>query len=122
MTGEMPGWARWSTRVAVAVALASGSLLGLSGAMAASVVPKRVGAAPRYPAGLKVQLMNSSGTVLTTLATFSNLNAAGGYQQVSYGIAGYAGQKVTLKFTGTETDRGGGTTDFALDDTAINVS
>jgi subtilase family serine protease len=71
---------------------------------------------------LKVQLLNSSGTVLTTLATFSNLNAASGYQQASYSIAGYAGQKVTLKFTGAETDKGGGTTDFCLDDTAINVS
>ena len=71
---------------------------------------------------LKVQLLNSSGTVLTTLATFSNLNTASGYQQVSYSIAGYAGQKVTLKFTGTETDKGGGTTDFCIDDTAINTS
>jgi hypothetical protein len=71
---------------------------------------------------LKVQLLNSSGTVLATLATFSNLNAANGYQQVSYSIAGYAGQKVTLKLTGTETDKGGGTTDFTIDDTAINVS
>ena len=71
---------------------------------------------------LKVQLLNSGGTVLATLATFSNLNAASGYQQVSCSIAGYAGQKVTLKFTGTETDKGDGTTDFCLDDTAINVS
>ena len=63
---------------------------------------------------LKVQLLNSSGTVLTTLAAFSNLNAASGYQQASYSIAGYAGQKVTLKFTGTETDRAAG--DFTLDD------
>ena len=60
--------------------------------------------------------------MLTTLATFSNLNAASGYQQVSYSVAAYAGQKVTLKFTGTETDKGGGTTDFTLDDAAINVS
>jgi hypothetical protein len=29
---------------------------------------------------------------------------------------------VTLKFTGTETDKGFGTTDFTLDDAAINVS
>jgi Putative Ig domain len=70
---------------------------------------------------LKVQLLNSSGTILTTLATFSNLNAASGYQQVSYSLAAYAGQKVTLKFTGTQTGRGG-TTDFTIDDTAINVS
>ncbi len=71
---------------------------------------------------LKVQLFNSSDTVLATLATFSNVDAATGYQQVSYSLAGYVGQKVTLKFTGTETDKGGGTTDFCIDDTAINVS
>ncbi|MFE0329718.1 hydrolase [Streptomyces sp. NPDC058960] len=69
---------------------------------------------------LKVQLLNSSGTVLSTLATYSNLNAAGGYTQRSFNLAGYAGQTVTLKFTGTE----GSSleTSFVLDDTALNVS
>ncbi|MGW5665886.1 immune inhibitor A [Streptomyces sp. NPDC003758] len=69
---------------------------------------------------LKVQLLNSSGTVLSTLATYSNLNAAGGYTQRSFDLAGYAGQTVTLKFTGTE----GSSlqTSFVLDDTALNVS
>jgi hypothetical protein len=38
----------------------------------------------------------------TTLATFSNLNHASGYQQHSYSLSGFAGQTVTLKFTGTE--------------------
>ncbi|HLX47018.1 MAG TPA: hypothetical protein VKS82_01680, partial [Streptosporangiaceae bacterium] len=71
---------------------------------------------------LKVQLLNGSGTVLTTLATFSNLNAASGYQQHSYDVSAYAGQTVTVKFTGTETDTNGGTTDFVIDDTALNVS
>jgi hypothetical protein len=65
---------------------------------------------------------DGGGTVLTTLATFSNVNAASGYQQVSHSIAGYAGTKVALKFTGTETDTCGGTTDFCIDGTAINVS
>ncbi|MFD5403269.1 hydrolase [Streptomyces griseorubiginosus] len=69
---------------------------------------------------LKVQVLNSSGTVLGTLATYSNLNAASGYTQRSFSLASYAGQTVTLKFTGTE----GSTlqTSFVLDDTALNVS
>jgi hypothetical protein len=71
---------------------------------------------------LKVQLLNSSGTVLKTLATYSNLNAEDGYQKVSFNIAAYAGDKITLKFTGTETDTGGGTTDFCIDTTGLNVS
>jgi exo-1,4-beta-D-glucosaminidase len=71
---------------------------------------------------LTVQLLNSSGTVLTTLASFSNLNAASGYQQHTSDISAFAGQSVTMKFTGVETDGNGGTTSFVIDDTAINVS
>ncbi|MGW2717609.1 hydrolase [Streptomyces sp. NPDC001492] len=69
---------------------------------------------------LKVQVLNGSGTVLGTLATYSNLNAASGYTQRSFSLASYAGQTVTLKFTGTE----GSTlqTSFVIDDTALNVS
>ncbi|MER6422989.1 hydrolase [Streptomyces sp. NPDC001137] len=69
---------------------------------------------------LKVQVLNSSGTVLGTLATYSNLNAASGYTQRSFSLASYAGQTVTLKFTGTE----GSTlqTSFVIDDTALNVN
>jgi hypothetical protein len=69
---------------------------------------------------LKVQVLNSSGTVLATLATFSNLNAASGYQQHSYSLSGYAGQAVTLKFTGRENSSR--QTSFVVDDTAVNVS
>jgi subtilase family serine protease len=69
---------------------------------------------------LKVQVLNSSGTVLATLATFSNLNHATGYQQHSYSLSAYAGQAVTLKFTGSEDSSL--QTSFVIDDTAINVS
>jgi hypothetical protein len=69
---------------------------------------------------LKVQVLNSSGTVLSTLATYSNLNAATGYTQRTFSLAGYAGQTVTLKFTGTEGSSF--QTSFVLDDTALNVS
>ena len=68
---------------------------------------------------LKVQLVNSSGTVLTTLATFSNLNAASGYQVHSYNLSSYIGQTVTLKFTGTEDTSL--QTSFVLDDVNLNV-
>jgi len=69
---------------------------------------------------LTVQVLNSSGTVLSTLATFSNLSAATGYQQHSYSLAAYAGQAITVKFTGTEGSKL--QTSFVLDDTALNVS
>ncbi|MGW1894360.1 hydrolase [Streptomyces sp. NPDC002004] len=69
---------------------------------------------------LKVQVVNGSGAVLSTLATYSNLNAGTGYTQRSFDLGAYAGQTVTLKFTGTE----GSTlpTSFVVDDTSLNVS
>lgn len=69
---------------------------------------------------LKAQVLNSSGTVLTTLATYSNLNAAAGYTQRSFNLGAYAGQTVTVKFTGTEGSQL--QTSFVIDDTALNVS
>jgi hypothetical protein len=69
---------------------------------------------------LKVQVLNSSGTVLATLATFSNLNHATGYTQHTYSLSAYAGQQITLKFTGAED--AAYQTSFVLDDTALNVS
>ncbi|MFC9926384.1 hydrolase [Streptomyces sp. NPDC127190] len=69
---------------------------------------------------LQVQVLNSSGTVLGTLATYSNLNAGSGYTQRSFNLSGYAGQTVTLKFTGTEGSKY--QTSFVVDDTALNVS
>ncbi|MFB7499667.1 hydrolase [Streptomyces sp. NPDC056161] len=69
---------------------------------------------------LKVQVLNSSGTVLSTPATYSNLNAAAGYTQRSFDLSGYAGQTVTVKFTGTEGSKL--QTSFVVDDTAVNVS
>ena len=56
----------------------------------------------------------------TTLATFSNLNAAPGYIQHSYDLTAFAGQTITLKFTGTEDSSL--QTSFVIDDTALNVS
>jgi serine protease len=70
---------------------------------------------------LKAQVLNSAGTVLATLATYSNLNA-GGYVQKTFNVSAYAGQTIKVKFTGVETDKGGGTTSFVIDDAALNQS
>jgi subtilisin family serine protease len=56
----------------------------------------------------------------TTLATYSNLNAASGYSQKTVNLFAFAGQTVTLTFTGTEDPSL--QTSFVIDDTALNVS
>ncbi|MBA3489345.1 MAG: S8 family serine peptidase [Longispora sp.] len=55
----------------------------------------------------------------TTLGSYSNLNA-GGYIQKAFNLAAYAGQTITLKFTGIEDSSL--QTSFTIDDTALNVS
>ena len=69
---------------------------------------------------LKVQVLNGSGTVLTTLHTYSNLDHNTGYAQRSFDLSSYAGQTITLKFTGHEDYEY--QTSFVIDDTAVNVS
>jgi hypothetical protein len=67
------------------------------------------------------QVLNSSGTVVATLGTYSNLNATGGYAQHDFSLTHYIGQKITIKYTGTET-LGGHNTSFFEDDNALYVS
>ncbi|MFJ1793187.1 glycoside hydrolase family 9 protein [Kitasatospora griseola] len=74
------------------------------------------------PDTLKVQLLDAGGTVLTTLATHSNLDKGAGFTRRTADLSGWAGRTVTLKFTGTETAANGGTTDFVVDDTAVDVA
>jgi hypothetical protein len=69
---------------------------------------------------LKVQVLNSSGTVLATLATYSNLDHNTGYTQHTFNLSAYAGQSVTLKFTGSEDYEK--QTSFVIDDTSVTVS
>jgi hypothetical protein len=69
---------------------------------------------------LKVQVLNASGAVLGTLATYSNADAASGYTQRTFDLGGYAGQTMTVRFTGVEGSKL--QTSFVVDDTAIAVS
>jgi hypothetical protein len=68
---------------------------------------------------LRVQVRNSSGTVLATLANYSNLNAAVGYQLVSFDLTAYKGQTIQIYFIGTEDSSL--KTSFVVDDFALNV-
>jgi hypothetical protein len=68
---------------------------------------------------LKVQIRNSSGTVLATLATYSNLNKATGYSQKSFNLIAYAGQTIQVYLVGTED--ASLQTSFVVDDFALNV-
>ncbi|WP_426192364.1 M4 family metallopeptidase [Massilia sp. DWR3-1-1] len=51
---------------------------------------------------LVVTVKNSSGTVLGTLATYSNVNKATGYQLRTFSLLPYKGQSVTVSFAMTE--------------------
>jgi len=69
---------------------------------------------------LKVQIRNSSGTVLATLATYSNLNKNTGYAQKSFSLNAYIGQTVQVYLVGVED--GSLQTSFVVDDFALNVN
>jgi hypothetical protein len=51
---------------------------------------------------LSVQVLNASGAVLSTLAVYSNANAAPGYALKTFNMSAYAGQTVTIRFVGSE--------------------
>jgi Zn-dependent metalloprotease len=56
----------------------------------------------------------------STLATYSNLNKASGYSLKSFNLSSFAGQTVSISFTGTEDVSL--QTSFVIDDTGLNLS
>ncbi|MES2015318.1 MAG: Ig-like domain-containing protein [Pseudomonadota bacterium] len=68
---------------------------------------------------LKVQVRNTSGAVLATLATYSNLNKGTTYLQKSFDVSAYKGQTVRIYFEGIE----GSTvaTSFVVDDVTLTT-
>jgi subtilisin family serine protease len=69
---------------------------------------------------LQLQVLNSSGTVLSTLGTVSNLNKNTSYVQKTYDLSSYKGQTIRLRWLMTE-DSSLQTT-FAVDDAALTIS
>ena len=68
---------------------------------------------------LQVQIRNSSNTVLTTLATYSNLNANSAYVLKTFDLSAFRGQTIRIYFLGTEDSSL--QTSFVIDDTAVNT-
>lgn len=68
---------------------------------------------------LKVQLRSTANAVLTTLATYSNLNKGSAYVQRSFDITAYKGQTVRLYFEGIEGSSVA--TSFVIDDVTVNT-
>jgi phosphodiesterase/alkaline phosphatase D-like protein len=69
---------------------------------------------------LQVQILDSSGNLLATLATYSNLNETSGYVQRSFNLIGYKGQTIRIRFYGTEDFVY--QTSFLIDDVAVIVT
>ncbi len=67
----------------------------------------------------KLTVAATSGSTTTTLATYSNANAAAGYVLKTISLNAYIGKTITLKFTGTEDSSLA--TSFVLDDVAVTV-
>lgn len=68
---------------------------------------------------LRVQVFSTSGSLMGTLAIYTNLNKAPGYVLHSLSMNQYIGKTVVLKFTGTENATL--QTSFVLDDITLNV-
>ena len=69
---------------------------------------------------LKVQIRNTAGTVLSTLATYSNLNKATGYSLKSFDVTAFKGSTIQVFLVGTEDSSL--QTSFVVDDFALNVT
>ena len=67
---------------------------------------------------LSVQILNSSGTLLATLASYSNLNKNSTYTQKVFDVSSYRGQTIRVRFYATEDSSL--QTSFVIDNTALN--
>ena len=69
---------------------------------------------------LRVQVRNSSNTVLSTLATFSNLNETTGYTLRTFDLTAFKGQTIRIYFLGVEDSSLA--TSFVIDDTSCTTN
>ncbi|MBN1206277.1 MAG: S8 family serine peptidase [Myxococcaceae bacterium] len=69
---------------------------------------------------LGVEVQDSSGSVLGTLATYSNLNAGSSYVERTFNLSAYKGQTVRIAFTSTED--WSNQTSFLVDDTSLTMT
>jgi hypothetical protein len=68
---------------------------------------------------LVLEVLNSSGTVVQTIPVATAANNGTKYVEYTTSLASYIGQKITVKFVGTEAN--GGNTSFFEDSNGLNV-
>ncbi|HET9698254.1 MAG TPA: NEW3 domain-containing protein, partial [Terriglobales bacterium] len=68
---------------------------------------------------LNVQVLDSYGRLLGTLASYSNVNKASGYQLRTFDLSAYRGRAIRLYFVATEDSSL--RTNFVVDDVTLNV-
>lgn len=68
---------------------------------------------------LKIQVRNGNNVVLSTLATYSNLNKGTSYVQRSFDLTAYKGQTIRVYFQGTEGAQV--QTSFLIDDVSLKT-
>ena len=68
---------------------------------------------------LQLQIRNTSNTVLSTLATYSNLNKTTGYVLKTFDVTAFRGQTIRIYFLGTEDSSLA--TSFVIDDTSCTT-
>jgi aqualysin 1 len=68
---------------------------------------------------LRVQVFDSSGTLLKTLGMFTNLNGTSGYFQKNFDLMPFKGQTVRIRFLGKEDEAY--STSFLIDDVTLNI-
>src|SRR5207245_10434926 len=68
----------------------------------------------------KIQVRDPGGTILSTLASYSNLNTDGGYEQKTFDLSAFKGRSIKLYFLATED--AAKQTSFVIDDLALTTS
>ena len=68
---------------------------------------------------LLVRILNTSGIVVSTLATYTNLNKNLTYTLKTFDLLGFKGQTIRVRFQGTED--ASKQTSFVVDDTAVTI-
>jgi bacillopeptidase F (M6 metalloprotease family) len=67
---------------------------------------------------MSISVANTSGTVLSKLATYSNINKSTRYVQKSFNLIAYKGQTIRLQFNAIE--NASRATSFFVDDLTLN--
>ena len=70
----------------------------------------------------RAQVVSPGGSVLATLATYTDQAASRDYQRYAFDLRRFTGQEITVRFTGREASTGGHVTSFYTDDCTLNVS